>query len=303
MAREPVWKGGPVAGKCGCERGALRRPRVGARGGAWLQLALSSLVCGLIAGTAFFSASNSTLAEQVGARVASSPAEASGTVESSATPETSSTPATHTVRVIGRSLKGRAIVMETFGTGPRRVLLLGGVHGNEYGAPVAEAFARYVRAHPSVVPSGTEFDIVACANPDGRAKRRRTNAQNVDLNRNFPSRNWTRKRGTKGASPGARRGSEPETRVLVALLESQRYSRVVSLHSRGGLLDWDGPGGWTLAKRMSKASRVRMRRLPAYHGSMGSYVPERYHVGIVTWELARPTMNSRVRTGLLAALR
>ena len=82
--------------------------------------------------------------------------------------------------------------------GSRRVLIVGGIHGNEYGIPVAEAFLRYVRTHPSIVPSGTELDIITCANPDGRARNRRTNAHNVDLNRNFPARNWNRKKNASG---------------------------------------------------------------------------------------------------------
>lgn len=245
-------------------------------------------------------------------------ADSSGTADASGTPDTSSTPdasdtvnasttptptPTHTTSVIGKSLRGRAITMETFGTGRRRILLVGGVHGNEYGTPVVMAFLRYVRAHPSVVPSGTQLDVVACANPDGYANRRRTNARNVDINRNFPSRNWSRKRNRSGASPGARPGSEPETRALLALLQSKRYARVISLHSRGGILDWDGPGGWTVARRMSKASRVRVHRLGAYHGSMGAFVPAKYRIPIITWELSSRAMNGRVRAGLLASLR
>lgn len=239
-------------------------------------------------------------------------ADASGTPDTSPTPEASPTPtptptplppSMHATSVIGTSLRGRPIRLETFGAGRRRILLLGGVHGNEYGTPVVMAFLRYVRAHPSVVPSGTQLDVVACVNPDGYAKRRRTNAHNVDINRNFPSRNWSRKRNRSGASPGARPGSEPETRALLALLESRRYVRVVSLHSRGGILDWDGPGGWTLARRMSKASRVRVHRLGAYHGSMGAFVPAKYRIPIITWELSSRAMSGRVRAGLLASLR
>jgi hypothetical protein len=79
--------------------------------------------------------------------------------------------------------------------------------------------------------------------------------------------------------------------------------RVVSMHSRGGILDWDGPGGYTLAKRMSRKSHVRLHRLGHRPGSMGTYVPQRHHIPIVTWELSRRSLTTRVRAGLLAALR
>ena len=197
----------------------------------------------------------------------------------------------------------KAIVLETFGTGARRILLMGGIHGDEYGAPIAEAFVRYLRAHPSAVPAGTELDVLACAIPDGRAADRRTNAHNVDLNRNFPASNWSTTPGLSGASPGTHPESEPETVVLIGLMDARRYGRVIRLHSAGGLLDWDGPGGWTIAKNISRASGVRMLQLTAYHGSMGTYMPEHYHIPIVTWELSRPTFDAGIRSGLLAALR
>lgn len=278
---------------------------------ALLRAALAVSVALLLAVGGFTAAAQPSLALDAAPAVGVA-ADSSGTADASSTPDASPTvdaspsptqPATHTTSTIGTSLRGRPIRLETFGTGSRRILLLAGVHGNEYGAPVAEAFLRYVRVHPSVVPSGTQLEVVACANPDGYARRRRTNAHNVDINRNFPSRNWSRKRNRSGASPGARPGSEPETRALLALLEAKRYVRVVSLHSRGGILDWDGPGGWTLARRMSKASRVRVQRLGAYHGSMGAFVPAKYHIPIITWELSSRSMSGRVRAGLLTSLR
>jgi protein MpaA len=209
----------------------------------------------------------------------------------------------HTVQTIGYSVEGRPITLETFGMGSRHVLLMGGMHGDEYGAPVADAFVSFLRTSPTAVPAGTELDVLACANPDGRVADRRTNAHNVDLNRNFPASNWSTTPGLSGASPGSEPESEAETVVLVGLMEAQRYDRVISLHSAGGLLDWDGPGGWTIAKNMSKASGVRMLQLAAYHGSMGTYVPEHYHIPIVTWELSRPTFDASIRSGLLASLR
>jgi murein peptide amidase A len=229
--------------------------------------------------------------------------DATGTADSTKTPDATATPSQAPTRTVGRTVRGRRIVLETFGSGRRHILFVGGIHGNEYGGPVTAKFAAYLRTHPSVIPAGTRVDVIAWANPDGTARGRRTNAHNVDLNRNFPSRNWSRKRGIGGASPGTRPGSEPETRAMLGMLASGGYVRVVSMHSRGGILDYDGPGGWTLAKRVSKASRVPVHRLNAYHGSMGSFIPETYRIPIITWELSSRKLTTRVRAGMLAALR
>lgn len=208
--------------------------------------------------------------------------------------------------MIGASLRGRAIACYSFGSGERRVLVIGGIHGNEFGSSVADKLVAFLAENPSAIPRGTVVDVVAHANPDGIAVRRRTNAHNVDLNRNFPSRNWTRRGAGGGASAGARPASEPETRALLSLLAAHRYVRVISLHSRGPLLDYDGPGGWTLAHRVSRASHVRVVRLAGlrhYHGSLGNYVPEKLHAPVLTWELSNRQLGYRVRGGLLAAIR
>ena len=58
--------------------------------------------------------------------------------------------------VIGRSVQHRAIVVARFGSGARRLLVVGGVHGNEYGTAVAARFAAYLAAHPGSCRWGPE---------------------------------------------------------------------------------------------------------------------------------------------------
>jgi predicted deacylase len=206
---------------------------------------------------------------------------------------------------VGISVRKRAITLVRFGSGKRRILIVGGIHGDEAGIPVARSFVAYLRAHPSAVPSATEIDVLACANPDGYSKRTRGNARNVDLNRNFPSRTWRKLRWGRLTS-GARQASEPETRALVKLLE-RRYVRVISLHSSGGLVVGSGARGRALARAIAKASRMRYGGLPGpsnYPGSMGNYVPEKYsRCAYVVWELNGQALTPIVRAGLLTAVR
>jgi murein peptide amidase A len=207
-------------------------------------------------------------------------------------------------RAVGSSVLGRPILMASFGEGPRRVLVVGGVHGAEYGSDAAPAFAEWLAAHPGDVPAGTAVDVIACADPDGYALGLRGNAEGVDINRNFPSSNWVRA-AWRGWSAGPWPGSEPETRALMQILQS-RYARVISLHSRGGLVDYDGPGGRILAARVSRACGMPVLHLAdrgLYTGTMGIYVPELYGVPVITLELTSPRLTRGVRAGLLAAVR
>jgi len=234
------------------------------------------------------------------------PADPSAPTSTTPTPTVEPTvaPAPQTV-VIGRSVRGRAITLVRFGQGERRILVIGGIHGNEAGAPVARAFAAYLRANPSAIPTGTEIDVLAVANPDGYAKRTRGNANRIDLNRNFASRDWRHLHFGRLTS-GRHAGSQPETRAVSRLL-GRGYVRVISLHSKGGFTDGGGRGGVTLARAVAKAAgikRVRMSRFGRYPGSLGSYCPERYPgTAYVVWELSSRKLTSRVRAGLLTAIR
>ena len=205
---------------------------------------------------------------------------------------------------VGVSVLGRPILAASFGSGERRVLVIGGIHGSEFGADVAEKFAAWLGANPTAVPTGTRVDIVACVNPDGRSAGKKGNAHAVNLNGNFPTRNWKRQQ-YLSTTAGPRPGSEPETQLLIRMLATG-YVRVVSLHSRGGFIDYDGPNGRALAKRVSSASGLPVKKLgPSrlYAGSLGTYVSERLGIPVLTLELSSRTMTPPVLAGLLASVR
>lgn len=67
----------------------------------------------------------------------------------------------------------------------RRVLLVGGVHGNEpMGAESVLRFTEHLRRSAGEFP-GTAFDILPLVNPWGYAHGRRYNQQGYDINRDF----------------------------------------------------------------------------------------------------------------------
>jgi protein MpaA len=210
---------------------------------------------------------------------------------------------------IGSSVEGRPIELASFGTGTsRRVLVIGGVHGGEYGARAAKRLADYLHTHPGAVPAGATIDIIRCLNPDGAAAGSRGNAHSVDLNRNMPTANWRGSLSSNDQSRymfhcngGVSAGSEPEVKVLLARL-SKGYDSVLSLHSHGGILDANGPGGRSLARRMSAVCGLKLGTVTydaAITGSMGQYIPQKYGIPIVTVELESPRLDQRMLDALI----
>jgi hypothetical protein len=137
---------------------------------------------------------------------------------------------------------------------------LANIHGVEWvGSQVALGFARALRSQGQLfgeLQSRAEVWVIPCANPDGYARtgeqrgagtlaELRTNANGVDLNRNFPlphgqPPSWIPGTGSAKHGHATYRGtqplSEPETAALDGLLARERFHAVLSLHSFMGTL-------------------------------------------------------------------
>jgi protein MpaA len=123
-----------------------------------------------------------------------------------------------------------------------KLLVHAGIHGEEGETTVALSRALRLLTEPS-----RHCAVVLAANPDGLLRGTRGNAQGVDLNRNFPTRDWgpdpVMHRATMDEprdvvlSPGSSPGSEPETQALVRLIEELAPAAVVALHAPLACID------------------------------------------------------------------
>jgi len=192
------------------------------------------------------------------------------------------TPAPVPWRIVGTSVEERPIECVVLGDGEVTVLLIGGIHGNEEaGTPLLLHLAELVHSCIEPLPwmTNRRIAILPVANPDGLAASTRLNSRHVDLNRNFPSRNFgTARRG--GAEPL----SEPESRVIHRLIDELRPDRILTFHMPLALVDHDGPAQG-LARAMGAVSPLPVRRLGARPGSLGSYAGVDLGIPIVTVEL------------------
>ena len=173
---------------------------------------------------------------------------------------------------------------------PVRVLLLGGIHGDELTAgAIVFHWMQWLNT-----PAAQEFHwhVAPVVNPDGllAAKPQRVNANGVDLNRNFPTPGWEQdaKRywmKTTGSDPRRFPGqsplSEPESRWLNDEMERFRPHVIISVHAPFGVLDFDGPK----AKAPRRFGRLYFSRVGVYPGSLGNYGGMHKNVPVITIEL------------------
>lgn len=190
-------------------------------------------------------------------------------------------------------------------------LVLGGVHPDEL-TPINLAF-RFAEALTKDPGLFAQHRVVVAplVNPDGffMFPARRTNANGVDLNRNFATRDWfstavswwkQRRNSDPRHFPGQAPETEEGTRFQVDLMSHFQPDKVVSIHAPLGFLDYDGPGdnkrqnlsdfekkARDLAYIVSRNSNnYRVLDFAFYPGSLGNYAGNERHVPTVTLELS-----------------
>lgn len=170
-----------------------------------------------------------------------------------------------------------------------RILLMGGVHGDEYSSvSILFKWMTILDQHHSGL---FEWKVLPLVNPDGmlRKKSQRTNANGVDLNRNFQNGDnpdaslqyWKSKtRSDPRRYPGAQAMSEAETRWVAALIDEYKPDAIVSVHAPYGIIDFDGP-----PDPPTHLGPLHLHLLGTYPGSLGQYAGKHLNIPVITVEL------------------
>lgn len=189
----------------------------------------------------------------------------------------------------GHSRDGTALEVWLPPDAEPRVLVVGGIHGDE-----PETTTVLSSALRSLPPWALRCALVLAANPDGLVRGTRANANGVDLNRNLPTSDWsveetTHRWGLEGPSEvalgtGGHAGSEPETRALIGLVERLRPEVVVAVHAP--LACVDDPGATPLGSWLAELGGLPLVNGVGYPtpGSLGTWGHER-RLPVITYEL------------------
>jgi murein peptide amidase A len=196
----------------------------------------------------------------------------------------------------------RPMIFARFGdTTSDCTLFLGGVHGDELPTVyVTLKLARYVKNNPAVFKDKC-IVIAPLVNPDGFFSKppKRVNARGVDINRNFPTKEWSaralgdwerKQNRNKRYYPGRRGGSEQETMFQVALIKRFKPRKILSVHSPLNVYDFDGPSSdldsfshWL--ETVSRETRHPLKRFGFFPGSLGNYAGRERDIFTLTLEL------------------
>ena len=195
----------------------------------------------------------------------------------------------HPPQDYGSSILGTPLQVYGPASGPVDILIMAAMHGDECDTTVVLS-----EALRSVPPDLIKNPVILSVNPDGALRGTRCNAAGVDLNRNWPTANWSadpvyyRGHGQEHQeielSTGSCAASEPETRSLLDLVKKLRPRAVVSLHAPLACIE--DPDAQPLARWI--AEQVQLPLVPdvgyATPGSFGTWSVEN-GINIITWEL------------------
>ena len=190
------------------------------------------------------------------------------TLRPSTTTTSSATPLPQPI-IIGYSVADRPLEIYHFGNGPRKRMIIAGIHGGyEWNTiALADQLIAYLNENPKTVPGNITLYILRSANPDGEARDKgsagRANENGVDVNRNFPG-NWAKDWDRRGCwnhlpiTAGAYPSSEPEAGAIMRFILTHQIEALISYHSAALGIFAGGipahPGSHDLAQTLARVS-------------------------------------------------
>ena len=172
----------------------------------------------------------------------------------------------------------------------KTVLVIGVFHGDE---PDGEYLINRYLSERAETKNRLLF--IPCLNPDGKAVNTRTNANGVDLNRNFPTKNWQQSDNDEYFG-GKEPASEDETRFMIYVIEKYKPDLIITLHEPYSIVNYDGPAEGT-AQKISKITGFKTEASIGYPtpGSFGTYCGIERNIPTITLELPEHCNNSHVK--------
>ncbi|MCK6598876.1 MAG: DUF2817 domain-containing protein [Bdellovibrionaceae bacterium] len=171
-------------------------------------------------------------------------------------------------------------------TNPKKILVFSLIHGDEVPAGTVGRF--WLSRLESIEPRNS-WRVVPVLNPDGVDQKTRYNANKIDLNRNFPTKDWDElaqkywkihSQSNPRRFPGEKSASEPEVKCALKHISDYNPDFIISIHTPLSVLDFDGP-----KVQPPKFTYLPWKSLGHFPGSLGRYMWSERNTPVLTMEL------------------
>lgn len=167
----------------------------------------------------------------------------------------------------------------------KTVLIIGVVHGEEpQGKFLIENYLK--KNSKTLSKASNRLLFIPCLNPDGYKQNTRQNSNGIDLNRNFPTKNWEKVNKSSEYYGGDIAASEIETKFLVECIDEYSPDIILTLHAPFKVVNYDGPAA-QIAQKISEIIGYPIQSDIGYPtpGSFGTYAGVERSIPIITLEL------------------
>lgn len=158
------------------------------------------------------------------------------------------------------------------------VFVIGVFHGDE---PQGDFLIRkYLEEHHY-----SNIMFLPCLNQSGMKQKTRVNSNGVDLNRNFPTKNWELS-GKNEYYGGEKPASEEETKFIIEIIEKYSPKLILTLHAPYKVVNYDGDAK-EIAEKISGIIKYPVEESIGYPtpGSFGTWAGIEKHIPTITLEL------------------
>lgn len=190
-------------------------------------------------------------------------------------------------RVIGYSVQGKPIRAFFWGEGHTNIYILGAIHGNEGNSgQLVERTIKLLGQNINQKNKAVTFIMIPCLNPDAVYSNHRTNANGVDLNRNFPFWDFDDRAKRNRYYRSSMKILQPETLALLQVCTIYPPALIFSIHQPFNLINYDGPAE-TIALDVQRINGMRIESNLGYItlGSLGTYFGNLKKIPVITIEL------------------
>ncbi len=161
--------------------------------------------------------------------------------------------------------------------------IMAGVHGDEVeGVYVLNKLYEWLQG---IEEAPCSYIIIPILNVDGYRAGTRVNSHGVDLNRNYPTKNWDPTAREPKYHPGSAPLSEPENQYLDKLFQKYPPHFILTIHSWKPIVNYNGDCE-EAAKFLSLYNKYEIAGDIGYPtpGSLGEYAPGHYNSPVITFE-------------------